>query len=81
MIVNVLFFAQAAEFTGCQWHEIELSTPATVADCRRALAGTFPQLAGELPSYLIAVNCDYAGDDADLRHGDEVAVIPPVGGG
>lgn len=81
MIVNVLFFAQAAETAGCQWHEIELAAPATVADCRQALAQAFPQLASELTNCLIAVNCDYAGDDAALRNGDEVAVIPPVGGG
>jgi len=38
--------------------------------------------AGRLaPSPAVAVNRRYAKADAELRDGDEVAIIPPVAGG
>ena len=33
------------------------------------------------PSPLLAVNATYATATASVRHGDEVAIIPPVAGG
>lgn len=36
---------------------------------------------GEEPSYIVIVNGDRADFDQELRDGDVVAILPPVGGG
>jgi len=35
----------------------------------------------KLSSLAIAVNSEYADDNAVLQHTDEIAIIPPVSGG
>lgn len=81
MMVRVLLFAQAVEAIGQPSLEMELGSEATVADFRRELGERFPQLESALPNYFVAVNHDYATDDRPLHVGDEIGVIPPVGGG
>jgi molybdopterin converting factor subunit 1 len=81
MMVKVLLFAQAAEAIGSGALEMALAEGATVADFRRECGERFPQLAAVLPHYFVAVNQDYATNEHTLHDGDEVGVIPPVGGG
>lgn len=52
---------------------------ATVRDAARALLAAHPEL-GAL-RLRFAVNAAYASPDRALAHGDEMACIPPVGGG
>lgn len=59
----------------------EMKVPGkTVGDLRSALIQTYPSLAN-LPSLMIAVNQNYAGDDQPISPEDEVVLIPPVSGG
>ncbi len=53
----------------------------TVADLRAALGEHLPALAPLLPTVMIAVDEEYAGDDAPIPPGSRLAVIPPVSGG
>lgn len=79
---GVHLFAAAAERMMCGWVEVELPTGSTVADLRALFATKrSPSLAGIIERCAIAVNHEYATDDTVLKPGDEVAVIPPVGGG
>jgi MoaE-MoaD fusion protein len=76
MQVTVRLFAGLRERAGASQLELELPEGARVRD---ALAQV-QDIAGGL-SLVMAVNRDYADDDAPLAAGDELALIPPVSGG
>ncbi len=79
--VSVQLFAAARQLAGQAAVELELPEPATVAQVRAALRSRCPQLERLLPHARLAVNAEYAGDDAAVRAGDALALIPPVSGG
>ena len=60
---------------------LELADGATVATLKSALAAAYPALASIVPSLMIAIDNDYATDDALIPPGAELAAIPPVSGG
>ncbi len=76
MQVRVRLFAALRERAGATEVELELPDGALVRD---ALAH-FGQLADGVPM-VMAINREYAEADAELRAGDELALIPPVSGG
>jgi len=78
--VTLLYFAAAREAAGAA-REVLAEPPATVGALRAALLQRHPGLARVLPRCRIAVGEEFADDDAPLRDGAEVAVIPPVAGG
>lgn len=62
-------------------HQVEIEADATtVGELRAQLVARYPQLAA-LRSLFIAVNLEYADDNARLSTTDEIALIPPVSGG
>jgi len=73
-VIRVRLFAGLRERAG--WSERELDGIERVADVWSALG-----LGDEPAGLLYAVNLEYAGEDAPLADGDEVALIPPVSGG
>jgi molybdopterin synthase catalytic subunit len=76
MQVRVRLFAALRERAGAAEVELELPEGARVRD---ALA-RFGAIADGIPM-VMAVNQEYAGPEAELRPGDELALIPPVSGG
>ena len=76
MDVTVRLFAGLRERAGASSRPLELGDGAVVADVWAALG-----LGDEPPGLLYAVNRAYAGREAPLADGDEVALIPPVSGG
>jgi molybdopterin converting factor subunit 1 len=80
MALVVLYFAGARDAAGTG-RETLAAAPATVGALRRALEEAHPRLARVLPRCRIAVDQEFAPDDAPLREGAEVAVVPPVAGG
>ena len=76
MVVRVRLFAQLRERAGTGALELELPEGARVRDALTALAS----LADGLP-LVMAVNREYASEDAPLSADDELALIPPVSGG
>jgi len=79
--VQVRFFALAKDRAGRSEIELELAGGSKVADVRAVLAERFPALGPLLATVLIAVNEEYAGEDALISPGSRLAVIPPVSGG
>jgi molybdopterin synthase catalytic subunit len=77
MRVRVRLFAQLRERAGGR-SELELDLPEG-ARVRDALAAV-DELAAGLP-LVMAVNREYAREDAELHAGDELALVPPVSGG
>jgi molybdopterin converting factor subunit 1 len=81
MNVAVKRFAAARELANQSEIIVELTPGADVSELRSALAATAPQLAPLSRRSLIAVNAEYAKEDALVNEGDDVALIPPVSGG
>ena len=79
MNVQVRLFAAARELVGAGSLDQTLSDGATVQDLIEALCKTYPDL--RAMRLRFAVNASYAGSERVLCEGDEVACIPPVGGG
>ncbi|WP_158299483.1 MoaD/ThiS family protein [Paenibacillus antri] len=80
-MLNILIFAGLAEAVGASAVRLETELPATVADAKRAFAEAYPVASDRLASCFAAINQEYAGDEAIIHPGDEVAFLPPVSGG
>jgi molybdopterin converting factor subunit 1 len=76
MKVRVRLFAVLRERAGAREIEVDLPDGARVRDALAAVG----DLAVGMP-LLMAVNREYADEDALLRADDELALIPPVSGG
>jgi molybdopterin converting factor small subunit len=80
--VTVRLFALARQRAGRAEVVVEIAEPANVAALKAALAAAYPELAPLIPQLMIAVDADYADDDArPIPPGVEIAAIPPVSGG
>jgi molybdenum cofactor biosynthesis protein MoaC/molybdopterin converting factor subunit 1 len=82
MQVELRLFAMLRERAGRESVALELPDGATVADALAAAAREpgLEELLPDLP-VRVAVNREYASDDAPIAPGDELALIPPVSGG
>ena len=79
--VQVKFFALARDRAGCSEINLDLAGIERVWDLRAELARRLPGLAPLMNNVMIAVNEEYATDDAQIVPGARIAVIPPVSGG
>ncbi len=73
-------FAGLRERAGTDRVEVELPDGASVGDLLAAM-GTTPVGALAPRSCIVALNREYAGEDAVVGESDEVALVPPVSGG
>ena len=81
MTILVRMFARCRDLVEAEAVTIEVRDGGTVADVRAALGEAFPALRGMLPRCAVAVNDDFAADDATLPAGASAALLPPVSGG
>jgi molybdopterin converting factor subunit 1 len=79
--VSLRYFAGAREATGLDSEELDLAQGASVESLRVALVARHPDLQAIVGSLRFAVGASFAALDQELREGDEIALIPPVGGG
>jgi MoaE-MoaD fusion protein len=79
MQIRVLFFGMLKDIAGRTSDSLTLPENATLSDVLSHYEQAIPR---ELRSSLaMSVNQEYAGPEARLRPGDEVALLPPVSGG
>ena len=81
MDVKVRYFAALRETTGHDGETLALPSDADVSRARAALEERYPALVSVLARCAAAVNRVYVPADAPLAEGDELAFIPPLGGG
>jgi len=81
MKVKVRFFAAPREAVGMGEVEQELPANAAVGELIDSLTRKYPVLIPYAGFIRIAVNRVYADRETGLHDGDEVAWLPPVGGG
>ena len=85
MKLRVVYFAAVREALGRDGEDLELSSSAAatvgeaVSTLRARDGGRWAGLSS-IP-LRFAVNCEFAGEEAELQDGDELAVFPPVTGG
>jgi MoaD family protein len=79
--IKVRFFAAPREALGKSEMEMTLPEGSTVADLIEQLKQEHPILRAYTRFLSVAVNKAYVGWETELHDGDEVACLPPVGGG
>jgi molybdopterin converting factor subunit 1 len=81
MRVRVKLFAAARELAGQDTVTLDVTSGGTVADVRKALETTNPELCRIIPHSLWAVDTQYAVQSQHVSEQSEIALIPPVSGG
>ncbi|MBN1978134.1 MAG: MoaD/ThiS family protein [Anaerolineae bacterium] len=81
MEIKVKFFAAPREALGKGEMAVTLPAGSTVADLIEQLKRGHPVLRAYTRFLSVAVNRAYVGMQTELHDGDEVACLPPVGGG
>jgi molybdopterin converting factor subunit 1 len=81
MLVRILFFGVLKDLVGQGGESLNLPDGATLGDVLSHYEARIPRLKELASSIAMSVNQAYAGPEAKLRQGDEVALLPPVSGG
>lgn len=81
MRISVLAFAALRELLAASEWKFELTEGARVADAWDALVAAFPAVREERASTRVARNGQIVSFEETLSDGDELALLPPVGGG
>jgi len=81
MRVRVLFFGMLKDVAGTSSEVVELPECASIQDLLAHYSAENPRLKEALCSSAVALNRQYANVDAQLKPGDEIALLPPVSGG
>jgi len=77
MDITVLFFGVLAEVTGT--HRKHYRNISSYNDLKYRIRDEFPELVHY--KYLTCLNNEIINDEPPLRHGDEIAFLPPFAGG
>lgn len=81
MQVRVLFFGMLKDLAGRATDSLSLPEAASLGDVLDHYEQRIPRLKEIAASIAMSVNQEYAGPDASLKDGDEIALLPPVSGG
>ena len=81
MQIRVLFFGVLKDLAGRSSDLLTLPEEAIAGDVLEHYETRVSSLKGKLSSIAVSVNQEYAGREAKLHSGDEVALLPPVSGG
>lgn len=79
--IKVLFFATLRQRAGMKALEMEIPEDMNVRALKERLAREYPSLEESLKTVVVAVNREYAPEDAIIPARGEVALFPPVSGG
>lgn len=79
--LGVKLFAAVREAVGRDHLEVSLPAGSSARDLLDHLVAEYPAIGPWREGLGVAINLELARPDATLAAGDEVALIPPVGGG
>lgn len=81
MQIHVLFFGMLRDLAGRASESLDLPEDATLGDVLSHYQERVPSFKSLTAALAMSVNQEYAGPEAKLKPGDEVALLPPVSGG
>jgi len=79
--IKLLFFATLRDRVGKKTMELDIPQHMTIKELKDRLSKDFPSLEPSMKSVLVAINREYAFDEAVVPSNAEVALFPPVSGG
>jgi len=79
--VKLLFFATLRDRAGTRSMELDVPLDLTIQGLKEKISMEYPNLKESMKSVLIAINREYAFDEAIIPQNAEVAMFPPVSGG
>ena len=79
--VTVAYFARARECAGMSEEVLELTQPPSLQQLLARVMTIHPSLAEIKHVLKPLVNGKWASQETNLKDGDRVALLPPVGGG
>ncbi|HUK49437.1 MAG TPA: MoaD/ThiS family protein [Terriglobales bacterium] len=79
--VTVVYMGQAREVAKTKEEEVVLTSPAKVQHAIANVVVTHPKLAELMETIKLLTNGKWTTADADLKNGDRLTLLPPVGGG
>lgn len=79
--VTIAYFARARECAGTGEEQLELTQPVSVQELSSRVVAIHPGLAEIRQTLQLLVNGKWVSEETELRDGDRVALLPPVGGG
>ena len=79
--VQVVYFGKAREAANASTEMRPLSSPANVRQLLSDVLSAHPAFAGIRQVVQVLVNGRSASENVQLKDGDRVAFVPPVGGG
>ncbi|MEK7747714.1 MAG: molybdopterin converting factor subunit 1 [Nitrospirota bacterium] len=81
--VTIRFFAQLKDRAGADTLSLDIVSEYTLKQLVSHLEETIPNLKGVLSTgnMQTAINQEFVDDETVIKHGDEVAFLPPFSGG
>jgi len=79
--VTIAYFARARECAGAAEEELELTQPVSLKQLVSKIIAIHPNLAEIKQTLSLLVNGKWVSEQTELKDGDRVALLPPVGGG
>lgn len=77
----LVYLGQAREVVGTKEEEVVLPKPARLEQVFSQAMTTHPKLSELKETLKLLVNGRWATEDEELKDGDRVTLLPPVGGG
>jgi len=79
--VALVYLGQAREVAGTKEEELVLETPARIDQAVSKAVTAHPKLAELTQTLKLLINGQWATEEAELKDGDRLTLLPPVGGG
>jgi len=79
--VTIVYLGEARQITGAKEEELELASPANVGHAFSKAISAHPGLEKIKEIIRPLLNGQWASLTAELKDGDRIALLPPVGGG
>lgn len=79
--VALVYLGQAREVAGTKEEELVLQAPAKIEQAVSQAINVHPKLSELKETIKLLINGQWAAQNAELKDGDRVTLLPPVGGG
>lgn len=80
-LYTIQLFAGLVEKSGRRQLTVASEAPLTASRLKNLVSREYPEISTQIETSLLAVNQAYASDNQTVLPTDEIALIPPVGGG